>query len=126
VEGFSEEEEPVNEVHRVEGITFTRTRMLMTVDGKHYSCAMAEISDRLAQARDFEREEYEISPSGYGIHWPLVDEDLTVDGLLRVAKTESQDSRHLARVRTGKVMAVAEERTRYRTGQRRTVASMKK
>jgi hypothetical protein len=23
-----------------------------------------------------------MSPSGYGIHWPLVDEDLSIDGLI--------------------------------------------
>jgi hypothetical protein len=27
---------------------------------------------------------YEISPSGYGIRWPLIDEDLSIDGLLGV------------------------------------------
>ena len=27
---------------------------------------------------------FEISPSGYGIHWPLLDEDLSIDGLLGV------------------------------------------
>jgi hypothetical protein len=30
------------------------------------------------------RAAYEVSPSGYGIHWPLVDEDLSIDGLLGI------------------------------------------
>jgi hypothetical protein len=30
------------------------------------------------------RENFEISPSGYGIHWPDVDEDLSIDGLIGV------------------------------------------
>jgi hypothetical protein len=25
----------------------------------------------------------ELSPGGYGIHWPLLDEDLSISGLLR-------------------------------------------
>jgi len=28
---------------------------------------------------------YEFSPSGYGIHWPLIDEDISMDGLLGIA-----------------------------------------
>jgi hypothetical protein len=27
--------------------------------------------------------EAELSPGGHGIHWPLIDEDLSVSGLLR-------------------------------------------
>ncbi|MBU1411132.1 DUF2442 domain-containing protein [Myxococcota bacterium] len=30
------------------------------------------------------RNQYEVSPSWYGIHWPELDEDLSVDGLLRL------------------------------------------
>ncbi|OYZ50723.1 MAG: hypothetical protein B7Y15_08625 [Bacteroidetes bacterium 24-39-8] len=26
---------------------------------------------------------FTISPSGYGIHWPLIDEDLAVDAILK-------------------------------------------
>mgnify|MGYP006293266545 CR=1 FL=1 len=29
------------------------------------------------------RETIEVSPAGYGLHWPLVDEDLSIDGILR-------------------------------------------
>jgi hypothetical protein len=45
---------------------------------------MSEISDRLSKATKIEREKYEVSPSGYGIHWPLIDEDLSIDGLLGI------------------------------------------
>jgi hypothetical protein len=38
----------------------------------------------LANASETERKKYEISPSGYGIHWPLIDEDLSIDGLLGI------------------------------------------
>lgn len=41
-------------------------------------------SERLAQASLVERSRTELSPSGYGIHWPLIDEDLAVGPLLRV------------------------------------------
>jgi hypothetical protein len=43
-------------------------------------------SKRLASATDKERLNAELSPGGYGIHWPLIDEDLSVNGLLRDQK----------------------------------------
>jgi hypothetical protein len=39
-------------------------------------------SDRLARASVIERNRAVLSPSGYGIHWPLIDEDLAVGPLL--------------------------------------------
>ena len=40
-------------------------------------------SERLARASAMERNRAQLSPSGYGIHWPLIDEDLAVGPLLR-------------------------------------------
>ena len=37
--------------------------------------------------RPRERATFEISPSGYGIHWPLLDEDISIDGLLGIVHT---------------------------------------
>ena len=42
-------------------------------------------SERLARASQAERDRAELSPSGYGIHWPLIDEDLAIGPLLRTA-----------------------------------------
>ena len=42
-------------------------------------------SERLARASLAERLRAELSPSGYGIHWPLIDEDLAVGPLLGAA-----------------------------------------
>jgi hypothetical protein len=30
-----------------------------------------------------------ISPANYGIHWPEIDEDLSIDGLIRAAAAEN-------------------------------------
>jgi hypothetical protein len=40
-------------------------------------------SPKLAKATETQRFTAELSPGGYGIHWPLLDEDLSVAGLLR-------------------------------------------
>lgn len=70
--------------HNIEKVLFQDDTMILKVDGKEYSFALKNISQRLAKASSAERAAYEISPSGYGIHWPLVDEDLSIDGLLGV------------------------------------------
>ena len=41
-------------------------------------------SPRLAKATQAQLEQVEVSPSGYGLHWPALDEDLSVDGLIGV------------------------------------------
>jgi hypothetical protein len=47
-----------------------------------YEFQLTEISRKLANASDPERNRFEASPSGHGIHWPLLDGDLSIDGLL--------------------------------------------
>ena len=37
---------------------------------------------RLAYGTDVERNNFEISGAGYGVHWPDLDEDIGVEGLL--------------------------------------------
>jgi len=39
----------------------------------------------LLHATPAQRERWEISGAGYGLHWPDLDEDLSVEGLLRGA-----------------------------------------
>ena len=46
-------------------------------------------SPKLAAASGPQRETAELSPGGYGVHWPAIDEDLTVAGLLRRATGET-------------------------------------
>ncbi len=72
-------------LYNVQGIIFEQNRMTLRVDGKELSFDLADVSNRLEKASRLEQEKYEISPSGYGIHWPLIDEDLSVPGLLRTA-----------------------------------------
>ena len=70
--------------HEVDNIHFTEETLKIKIDGKLYEFELSAISEKLANASDIERNRYEISPSGYGIHWPLIDEDLTIDGFLGI------------------------------------------
>jgi hypothetical protein len=45
-----------------------------------------DCSHKLAKASHEQRERLSLSPSGYGIHWPLIDEDLSVKGLVGKSK----------------------------------------
>jgi hypothetical protein len=71
--------------HLVQSLRFIGELMELTVDGRTYAFDVQAISNRLAKASAQERNTYEVSPSGYGIHWPLIDEDLAIDGLLQSA-----------------------------------------
>ena len=51
-------------------------------DGRALSVPLAWFP-RLFNARAAERERFELLGDGEGIHWPLIDEDLSVAGLLR-------------------------------------------
>ncbi|MEQ8954503.1 MAG: DUF2442 domain-containing protein, partial [Gammaproteobacteria bacterium] len=52
--------------------------------GKSHTFELDEVSNLLATASDEEVANFEVSPAGYGIHWPLIDEDISIDGLLGV------------------------------------------
>ena len=71
-------------LHDVQSLTFERDTLVLKVDGQPLRVALARCSPRLARATELERSRFEISPSGYGIHWPLLDEDLSIDALLGV------------------------------------------
>ena len=84
----------MNKFHNVSEIEFLDNSLLAMIDGKKYSFPLSEISKRLESADELQRRTFEISISGYGIHWPLVDEDLSIEGLL---KTANASGRELAR-----------------------------
>ena len=71
--------------HNIQDIKFEQNSINLQIDGKQIKISLDKISPKLRAADDFKRNLYKISPSGYGIHWPLIDEDLSVDALLKVA-----------------------------------------
>ena len=68
--------------HEIETIQFKGNKIRIKIDGQEHKFKLSSTSDKLANASENERQKYEISPSGYGIHWLLIDEDLSIDGLL--------------------------------------------
>lgn len=63
-------------------VNFSKDFMTVNLsDGRIMSIPLAWYP-RLASASSKQLKHYEISPSGYGIHWPSLDEDLSVYGFL--------------------------------------------
>ncbi|PIQ46754.1 MAG: hypothetical protein COW04_00445 [Deltaproteobacteria bacterium CG12_big_fil_rev_8_21_14_0_65_43_10] len=73
--------------HDIKDLHFSGEYMMLTIDGDERKFRIKEISPALERASQNERDVYEISPSGYGIHWPLIDEDISIDGLLGIVHT---------------------------------------
>jgi hypothetical protein len=82
---FSEEITPMKQHHNVGNLKFEGNFMVLTIDGEEKRFPLDKISPPLYRASDQQRNTFEISPSGYGIHWPLIDEDISIDGLLGIA-----------------------------------------
>jgi Protein of unknown function (DUF2442) len=69
--------------HNIEAISFEQDQICLQVDGQVIKLPLSKVSKKLELANNIQRNLYTISPSGYGIHWPLIDEDLSVDSLLK-------------------------------------------
>jgi len=68
---------------RIKSVDITDTTITFHLaDGRTVSVPLSW-SWRLEQATPEERENFEISSSGYSVHWPDVDEDLSARGALR-------------------------------------------
>ena len=70
--------------HDISDLKFEDGFLVITIDGEAKRFQLKEVSSALEKASEEERSNFEISPSGYGIHWPLLDEDISIDGLLGI------------------------------------------
>ena len=73
--------------HDISGLKFEDGFLVIAVDRETKRFQLKKISPVLEKASNEERNNFEISPSGYGIHWPLLDEDISIDGLLGIVHT---------------------------------------
>lgn len=71
--------------HLIGDISFDNTTLNLMVDGKRISVSLEHVSPKLFAADPVQRGIFRLSQSRYGIHWPMVDEDLSVEALLRQA-----------------------------------------
>ena len=70
---------------RVRGVHADEASLTVDLmDGRSISVPLAWYP-RLLSATPEQRKRWQIAGAGYGIHWPLIDEDLAVGPLLRAA-----------------------------------------
>ena len=72
----------------IQSVTFSEEKLLITVNEIDYSFNLKDISIKLLNATKEERNQFEISPANYGIHWPLIDEDLSIKGLINKSSSK--------------------------------------
>ena len=68
--------------YKVNDISFSGDFMKLTVDNQLYEVDLKELakqSDRLLYASDAHRKQFEIDGAGYGIHWNIIDEHLSIN-----------------------------------------------
>jgi len=71
--------------HTIETIYFDQNFIYLKIDGQAVKAPLELVSLKLKNANETERNQYRISPSGYGIHWSMIDEDISIEGLLKIA-----------------------------------------
>jgi hypothetical protein len=70
---------------RVKDVRFTQDSLVVDLlDGRTISVPLVWYP-RLLSATPAQRANWRLAGAGFGIHWPDVDEDLSVEGLLRGA-----------------------------------------
>lgn len=95
-----------SEVILATGVAATARALVILLPGRKVQLPWVSIPGKLRQAAWVERKRMELSPGGYGVHWPLLDEDLSVAGLVRLAETgESWPARRFARPAVGRKVA---------------------
>ena len=78
------EEINTKKYHELKHVTVADDTLSFTLEGKRYSFELSRVSKILAEATQAEKGIFHVAASGYGIHWPAVDEDLSIDGLLGI------------------------------------------
>ena len=78
---------------RVKNVQFTEDTIAVDlVDGRTIVVPLAWYP-RLLDATPQQRQNWQVSGAGYGIHWPDIDEDLSAEGLLRGAPAAPEPAR---------------------------------
>ena len=71
----------MEKLNNIESIQFTKETLLITIDNIIHQLDLKVISNKLLIASEEERNNYIISPANYGIHWPMIDEDISLSFL---------------------------------------------
>ena len=82
--------------HEVKDIKIECGVLKLTIEGKEIQKNIKDLSSILANAPENAINVFEVTPSGYGIHWPLLDEDISIDGILGISHRTEENIRKTA------------------------------
>jgi hypothetical protein len=84
-----------------QSVSFSEHAMTVALDdGRSLSVPLAWFP-RLLHGSESERSRYELTGEGEGIHWPELDEDISVEGLL-AGRPSTENARSLAKWLAGR------------------------
>lgn len=75
---------------RANGLETTLQELVLILPEREVRIPWSQCSQKLIDASPQEREYAELSPGGYGLHWPLIGEDLSISGLIRKHEETSE------------------------------------
>ncbi len=78
----------MQKIYNITGLRFQEDYLILTIDDHEWRFKKSEISEKLSLATEDQLNDYHISPSGYGIHWGLLDEDISINGLLKTTYSQ--------------------------------------
>jgi hypothetical protein len=61
--------------------------LTLILSDRRVAIPWTQCPDSLKNASDSQRRHAILSPGGYGIHWPEIDEDLSIHGLLHLVES---------------------------------------
>lgn len=73
-------------LYNISDIHFDSDFIFIKVDDSVLKVRISDASNKLAKASEIDKNDFTISPSGYGIHWRRLDEDLSINGLLKLVR----------------------------------------
>lgn len=76
--------------HDIRDVSFEGDILVIIIDEQEKRFPLEAVSLLLLKASEEVRNNFEVTPSGYGIHWPLIDEDISIDGLLGIVHAPEQ------------------------------------
>jgi hypothetical protein len=83
----------MEKLFEISHVTLKGHQLSFRVNGISVTCDLAKTSDVLARASAEQVANILVDPVGVGFHWPALDEDLSVNGILKNLGIELHSSR---------------------------------
>lgn len=77
----------MEKMYNIQSVSFEQESMIIKINGLEYKFDLNNLSLKLLNATSQQRNEYQISPANYGIHWPLIDEDISIKKIIEIANS---------------------------------------